>query len=111
MKTRRNEKCEGRNDNKSDDSGDSRSSLGIEDLSDECGWLPFKMNYWNVWKWGIQGAPAMCNVSYKLIIGPGVIYNVFKRVKIHPHNIIRKQVEEIENQNATEVLNGHEFHA
>ena len=53
----------------------------------------------------------MCNVSYKLIIGPGVTYNVFKRVKIHPHNIIRKQVEEIENQNATEVLNGHEFHA
>ena len=50
MKTRRSEKCEGRNDNKSDDSGDSRSSLGIEDLSDECGWLPFKMNYWNVWK-------------------------------------------------------------
>ena len=46
----------------------------------------------------------MCNVSYKVIISPGVIYNVFKRVKINPHNIIRKQVEEIENQNAIEVL-------
>ena len=46
----------------------------------------------------------MCNVSYKVIISPGVIYNVFKRVRIHPHNIITKQVEEIENKNATEVL-------
>lgn len=46
----------------------------------------------------------MCNVYYKVIIGPGVTYNVFKRVKIHPHNIIRKQVEAIEDQSATEVL-------
>lgn len=46
----------------------------------------------------------MCNMSYKVIISPGTIYSVFKRVKIHPHNIIRKQVEEIENKNATEVL-------
>ena len=48
MKTRRRKKCGGRNDNKSEDGGDSRSYLGTADLLGECGWLTLKMNYWNV---------------------------------------------------------------